>query len=625
MAIFRRLFGKRDIEAYAIQKPSRLVFARFFEKKLAVAAVIWLLFVVLFVTLGPIFLPIDLSYEESLHVNIAPTYSLMRLPREMKKGAVDIASRSSFTLGLDRAGKVHLWGYAPKGADVFALPEEIEADEIVRIAAGSDHCLALSREGKLYAWGAYDNGQYSHNGTLIASCEKMPLELMGDSRIDADAVVSMAAGSQVSAIVMADGRLYAWGNYLSGAVNLLTFKKEVAEKGIKLAKVVFTDTQIYGLSDDGKLVFGKSESFSRLETVDQDGVRKTYDTLSYIGSRRVVDLEATADSLIVLLDDGEVLWLGSQSDAFYLEGGERARDISAGARHFTVLSSSGRVYAYGKSALSATKVTRKLMREGACDAIFSAGFQNYAYREGKFVSSFGLRGYLFGTDELGRDVLTRVVNGGRMTVTVGAVAVIVAAIIGIIVGCISGYFGGWVDLFLMRVTEIFSAIPFLPFALVMSAILQASDLSEGARIFIIMLVLGVLSWTSLARLLRGVILAEREKEYILSAKASGISEWRIAFRHILPNVVSVILVSLTLDFAACMLTESSLSYLGFGVQPPRPTWGNMLNGCRNATVIEVYWWRWVFPALFLALTVIAINVIGDRLRDIFDPRSEVGR
>ena len=176
---------------------------------------------------------------------------------------------------------------------------------------------------------------------------------------------------------------------------------------------------------------------------------------------------------------------------------------------------------------------------------------------------------------------------------------------------------------LMRLTEIVGAIPFLPFALCLSAIFQGSDIHENTRIVIIMLILGVLSWTGLARLVRGQILAEREKEFVTAARSMGVKERRIAFRHILPNIVSVILVTVTLDFASCMLTESSLSYLGFGVQLPRPTWGNMLNGSRNALVIQSFWWRWVFPALFLSVVVICINIIGDTLRDVLDPKSEV--
>ena len=209
--------------------------------------------------------------------------------------------------------------------------------------------------------------------------------------------------------------------------------------------------------------------------------------------------------------------------------------------------------------------------------------------------------------------------------TIGAVAVLVSSFIAIVIGCLSGYFGGWVDLLLMRVTEVFSAIPFLPFAMMLSYILSYYPIGETARMLLIMVILGLLSWTGLARIIRGQVLSEREKEFVLAARAMGVGERRIAFLHILPNVLSVILVSMTLDFAACLLTESSLSYLGFGVQQPRPTWGNMLGGANNSIVIQNYWWQWLFPALFLSVATISINMIGDTMRDVLDPKSSRSR
>ena len=228
-----------------------------------------------------------------------------------------------------------------------------------------------------------------------------------------------------------------------------------------------------------------------------------------------------------------------------------------------------------------------------------------------------------GTDGKGRDVFARIVHGGKTTLTIGSVAVIVSLLIGVVIGCVAGYFGGGVDTFLMRLTEIFSSIPFLPFAMLLSQIIKNYSIGEGMRIFIIMLILGALSWTGLARMVRGQVLAEREKEFVIAARAMGVRESKIAFRHVLPNVISVILVSVTLDFAGCLLTESSLSYLGFGVQQPRPTWGNMLTGSNSSVVIQNYWWQWLFPALFLSLAVICINVIGDALRDALDPKNDV--
>ena len=227
-----------------------------------------------------------------------------------------------------------------------------------------------------------------------------------------------------------------------------------------------------------------------------------------------------------------------------------------------------------------------------------------------------------GTDTNGMDMLTRLMYGGRVSLIIGFIVVAIEGSIGIVMGGISGYFGGKVDMFLMRFTEIFGAIPFLPFAMILSALMAQMDISENEKIFILMVILGLLSWTGLARLVRGQILLAREQEYVTAAKAMGLRESRIAFRHILPNIVSVIFVTLTLDFATCMLTESTLSYLGFGVTYPRPTWGNMLNGANNSTVIKNFWWRWLFPAIFLAITCICINIVGDTLRDVMDPKSD---
>lgn len=147
-------------------------------------------------------------------------------------------------------------------------------------------------------------------------------------------------------------------------------------------------------------------------------------------------------------------------------------------------------------------------------------------------------------------------------------------------------------------------------------------MTSNQKTVLIMVILGLLTWTGLQRLVRAQILSVREQEYVLAAKAVGIKEKNIVFRHILPNVISVIIVSATLSFATSMLTESSLSYLGFGVQAPQPTWGNMLYGANNSTVIQYYWWRWVFASILLGTCVICINLVGDGLKDAIDPKSQ---
>ena len=228
--------------------------------------------------------------------------------------------------------------------------------------------------------------------------------------------------------------------------------------------------------------------------------------------------------------------------------------------------------------------------------------------------------HLFGCDDLGRDMLTRIINGGRVTMLVGAISVIIATIIGVITGGLAGYFGGKVDILIMRIAEIVGGLPFIPFAMILSAVI-GSRLQPTQKMYLIMVVLGVLSWTGTCRLVRAQILAQREMEYVTAAKAMGIREVKIVFKHILPNVVSLLLVSMTLDFATCMLTESTLSYLGFGIPLPTPTWGNLLTGANNSIVIQQYWWRWVFPAAIFGMCTICINLMGDGLRDAVDPKS----
>lgn len=620
--VLRRMFlgsaGQKPRLDDRYDSPSKQAVKRFFRKPLATIAVIVLCCMFLFVFIGPMFDPVDLSYSEPLHTNVAPTMSLMKIPAAMKDSPIVISSRGSYTLGVDKNGDIHMWGYFSSfskdpARNVMNVPADVKNANIVFGAAGSDHCVVIADDGTMYAWGAYDNGQYGRDGRMAAMCEYLQPEEFIDGKIDVANVKQLVCGNQTTAVLMKDGTLHVWGNTSSAGQNVKSVLSTLKKNELSAAKVCFTNSDMFVITEDGQFVPGKNAQYN---------LYKGQDVQEFIGSRKVVDMTATGDSLALLLDDGSILTLGPET-AEPDVAGETVVALSSGSRHFSLTTESGKVIAWGNGKLGQTDVPASLMEAGAVDQVISTGFQNYAFKDGKFVDSWGLKGYIFGTDDMGRDVFNRVMNGGKMTMTIGAVAVIVSTIIGVIVGCVSGYFGGIVDIILMRVTEIFSSIPFLPFALVLSAVLQSSNLTEDTRIFIIMVILGLLSWTGLAKLVRGQVLAEREKEFVTAAKSMGVKESRIAFKHILPNIISVILVSVTLDFATCMLTESSLSYLGFGVKLPRPTWGNMLDGCRDSLVIQNYWWRWVFPALFLSLAVICINIIGDTLRDVLDPKSEV--
>jgi peptide/nickel transport system permease protein len=220
----------------------------------------------------------------------------------------------------------------------------------------------------------------------------------------------------------------------------------------------------------------------------------------------------------------------------------------------------------------------------------------------------------FGTDELGRDELTRLMYGGRVSLSVGLIVAVMSASIGTLVGMIAGYYGGRIDNFLMRFTDMVLALPLLP--LLMVAGLVFSDLKWDS-LLIIPLILGLLEWMAVARLVRGSFLALREKEFVEAAHAMGASDWRIITKHLLPNSIAPIVVNTTLVVGAAIIVESVLSFLGFGIQPPTPSWGNMLSNARS-TMITFPWLMWA-PGAAIVLTVLSVNFLGDGLRDALDP------
>ncbi|MBL7062771.1 MAG: ABC transporter permease [Anaerolineae bacterium] len=225
----------------------------------------------------------------------------------------------------------------------------------------------------------------------------------------------------------------------------------------------------------------------------------------------------------------------------------------------------------------------------------------------------------FGTDPLGRDLLTRVLYGGRISLSVGLMVVAITLLLGVPVGATAGYFGGWVDNVLMRITDAALSLPSLLVLILLSAILREIELPFMKRnsVVTIALVIGLLSWMTVARLVRAAYLTIREKEFVVAARSIGTSNLRIMVRHILPNTVGPIIVESTLGIGYAIMEESGLSFLGFGIQPPTPSWGNLLSNAQEH--MTKHPWLAIFPGVMIFLAIISINYIGDGLRDALDP------
>jgi peptide/nickel transport system permease protein len=229
----------------------------------------------------------------------------------------------------------------------------------------------------------------------------------------------------------------------------------------------------------------------------------------------------------------------------------------------------------------------------------------------------GVAGHPLGTDENGRDLLARLIAGAQISLIVAIFSVIMQVVIGTVVGAVAGYYGGWVDFWLMRLTDVVLSIPLLPLLLVLTAIVSATSNKASLSFLVIVVIIGALTWPAVARLVRASFLSLREREFAEAARAIGGGDVRIIFRHLLPNAVAPIIVQATLSVAGVILLESTLSFLGFGIQPPQASWGNMLaNAQSNITIAP---WVAIFPGVCILIVALSINYLGDGLRDALDP------
>ena len=588
--IMGRMFGvgsRSILEEEQIQSPTKTIIKKFFSNKLSLIAVSVFLGILLFVTIAPNFFKLDLSYKEATQQNIRPGLDLMDIPSELQGNIQSIGIGAKFGVGASKDGKLYIWGDTriSKTKNIESIPKNV--GKVTMVSAGYDHAVAVDERNKVYVWG--NDRQFQDN---------IPVDINVHGNI-----VQIEAGYQVTMAVTDENYVFFWGNE-----NLADIYVPEELQG-KIQKVALTSNTAVGLTTEGEVVHLGS-SGNAITPIPEEALSN------------VIDIAAGSSTVGVITEDGEVLVWGNttKGEKEVPSLNSKPIAITSGAFHYNLVLEDGSIVSWGSDLYGQTDVPEKEIKSAEIDTLYTGYYQNYAVDKDGEAITWGLKGYLLGTDDLGRDVLNRLVNGGKLTMTIGAIAVVISTVLGVSVGAIAGFFGGKVDLILMRIAEIVLALPFLPFAMILSSVI-GNNLTEMQRIYLIMVVLGLLSWAGLARIVRAQVLAEREKEFVTAAKAMGVKELSIVFKHIVPNVISIIIVNATLSFATSLLTESSLSYLGFGVTLPRPTWGNMLFGANNSVTIQSRWWQWVFPAAILAVCVICINTIGDGLRDAIDPKS----
>jgi len=590
MMFGERLGGKMSLaEEEQVQSPFRTIVREFFRRKLTIIGLTGFFSVLLASIVIPFFFPMELTDTDAGQANVRPGRAMMRIPRDIRGNIRTMDAGAGYGIAVTYQGDIHAWGVVSGIAEPLMRPPQTNRN-IVQVSAGYYHALAVTECGYVYAWG-------NPNPAFVML--DVPPAIQGNIR-------HVSAGMRTSVAIDKDGNLHSWGGVeLDRRDTAAVGRVPRTENPIQIESNIFT----FGvLTEEGNL-------YVLMRT--PRGIRDIPDEVQ----GRVVDFAMTDHNGIALLNDGTVaIWGDSLArELFDIPAGIQGRIIGVGAgrEHFTALLTDGSVVSWGSDRNGRTNAPA--ITDGV--GIFVAGDHNYVLRADGTITTWGLSGFIFGTDHWGRCIFTRMWHAGRYSLLIGMVAVFVQGSIGLFFGGMSGFYGGKLDMFLMRLAEVVGSLPFLPIALIIQFRFRHL-FDEVQGMMFLMFVLGALSWPPLMRLVRAQILQARESEYVLAARALGVRQFKLIFRHILPNVISAAIVLLTLALAGSMLTETTLSFIGFGVREPVPTWGNMLSGAQSSVVLRDMWWRWIFPAVALVTVAISINLVGDGLREATDPRAQ---
>ncbi len=566
-------FSLNDDRRVKVLSPGALVAKRFFRNRLAVVGLSILIFMFVFSFIGGLLSPYgedEFFYRED----------------QINKEFAVVTENSDFRY---MAKDSNLFGSAVQAQTMLAIQKNSESfsyngNNYALAQEGSDF-YSISSGGKLIGI-AYKDVVSSSDGQAL-SFEFVYTALKSYAALAQE--VEEEAEQETAGVSEA-----------TGATDDAAEPAEPEEVSEPAAKTFTVDGLTYTIDEDGGVLQGEKEVayISRYIVqaimpdifLSRDFKEKLIDTIAVGGTK----FTYTDESLI--LDDepdaaldGEETGIGAMDDAL-VEEDDTASDATM-------------EYTIERSQNHANWIIRQQQS--------SRQYDSYSFPSAK---------HWLGTDKYGMDMLTRLMYGGRVSLMIGFIVIIIETVLGVILGGIAGYFGGWVDNLIMRLVDIFYCIPSMPIILILGAAMDQQRVEPGKRLIYLMLILGILGWAGIARLVRGQILSLREQEFMTATEACGISVKSRIFKHLIPNVIPQLIVNCTMGLGSVIITEATLSFLGLGVKFPFASWGNIINDVNNTHVLTTYWFIWIPAGLLLLLTVLAFNLVGDGLRDAFDPK-----
>ena len=566
-------FSLNDDRRVKVLSPGALVAKRFFRNRLAVVGLSILIFMFVFSFIGGLLSPYgedEFFYRED----------------QINKEFAVVTENSDFR-------------YMSKDSNLFG--SAVQAQTMLAIQKNSE---SFSYNGTNYALTQEGSDFYSisSGGKLIGIAYKDVVSSSDGQALSFEFVyTALKSYAALAQEVEEEAEQETAGvSEATGATDDTAEPAEPEEVSEPAAKTFTVDGLTYTIDEDGGVLQGEKEVayISRYIVqaimpdifLSRDFKEKLIDTIAVGGTK----FTYTDESLI--LDDepdaaldGEEAGIGAMDDAL-VEEDDTASDATM-------------EYTIERSQNHANWIIRQQQS--------SRQYDSYSFPSAK---------HWLGTDKYGMDMLTRLMYGGRVSLMIGFIVIIIETVLGVILGGIAGYFGGWVDNLIMRLVDIFYCIPSMPIILILGAAMDQQRVEPGKRLIYLMLILGILGWAGIARLVRGQILSLREQEFMTATEACGISVKSRIFKHLIPNVIPQLIVNCTMGLGSVIITEATLSFLGLGVKFPFASWGNIINDVNNTHVLTTYWFIWIPAGLLLLLTVLAFNLVGDGLRDAFDPK-----